>query len=204
MADDFDLTTSINLSTLEVRSGGGKTTIEGYAARFDELSEEIAPGIRELFKPGAFAEALRSSDPVALFDHDTSKVLGRKSAGTLELREDARGLFVTIHPPETGYAREVVQLIQRGDVRGQSVRYGAYKPGSARWEFRERSAVRVVERVDALRDVGPVTMPAFPQTTVAFAVRSLAAYRDEQRELESAARRAALDALAVDSPALSW
>ncbi|MFD1899969.1 HK97 family phage prohead protease [Enterococcus termitis] len=48
---------------------------------------------------GAFEEILPEAcqtipdDVRALFDHDSSKVLGRTKAGTLTLKADSKGLF---------------------------------------------------------------------------------------------------------------
>lgn len=188
-----DETTAITLSTLEIRSAGGRNVIAGYAARYNELSAELAPNVREVFLPGSFAQALRSSDPVALFDHDTSRVLGRLSAGTLRISDDTRGLFVEIDPPDTEAGRDVLTSIRRGDVRGQSIRF---RGAVATWEQRGADAVRIVSAVQELVDVGPVTLPAYPTTSVEAVMRSLADHAEAQRRLALDALRARLARLA--------
>ena len=71
------------------RDDGDDLIIEGYFAVFDS-PYVLWDGATEIVKPGAFAGCL-SGDIRALIDHDTRLVLGRTKAGTLTLREDARG-----------------------------------------------------------------------------------------------------------------
>ena len=95
-------------------------TIRGYAVVFGTLSADLG-GWREPIEPAAvdrtIAEAL---DVRALVDHDPSKVLGRTKAGTLQLAKDAHGLAVRINPPDTTTGRDVLALVERGDVSGMS------------------------------------------------------------------------------------
>src|SRR5947208_1877995 len=69
------------LPAAEVRVGGTAKapTIQGYAIRYNELSEPLN-GFREKIAPGAVK---LSDDVLALRDHDTKRLLGRTSAGTL-------------------------------------------------------------------------------------------------------------------------
>ena len=76
------------------REDGDELIIEGYFAVFDS-PYTLWDDATEIVKPGAFAGCL-SGDIRALIDHDTRLVLGRTKAGTLELREDARGLWGSI------------------------------------------------------------------------------------------------------------
>ena len=75
-----------------------KPTIEGYFAVFNTLYE-IAPGMTESVAPGAFSRTL-GGDIRALTNHDTTLVLGRTKAHTLELKEDEHGLWgkITVNP----------------------------------------------------------------------------------------------------------
>ena len=66
------------------REDGDALAIEGYFAVFDS-NYEIAPGMSESIAPGAFSRSI-SGDIRALINHDTTLVLGRTSAHTLELR----------------------------------------------------------------------------------------------------------------------
>ncbi|NIP32641.1 HK97 family phage prohead protease, partial [candidate division KSB1 bacterium] len=68
---------------------------------FNQLSHDLG-GFREKIEKGAFHESLENPkhDVAALFNHDPNLILGRKSAKTLEMREDQKGLAVTIDPPD--------------------------------------------------------------------------------------------------------
>lgn len=153
---------------LEVRkSEEGEGKIAGYAAVFNSLSEDLG-GFKEQIKPGAFRSAIEKSDTVALFNHDSNIVLGRKSAGTLELKEDKKGLWMEITPPDTQAARDLMTSIERGDIKQQSF---GFIVDSDSWETREGQEIRTIESVSELLDVSPVTYPAYPDTSVA--LRSL-------------------------------
>jgi len=81
----------------ELRQEGEQPVLVGYAVRWGEVSEPLP--FRERFLPGAFAKDLASGrDVLALVGHELSKVLARRSNGTLTLREDEVGLWVEIRP----------------------------------------------------------------------------------------------------------
>ena len=73
----------------ELRADGGRT-VSGYAALYNSESEDLG-GFREVIAPGAFRSVLQKSPDVILnFNHDANYILGRTSAGTLQLREDSK------------------------------------------------------------------------------------------------------------------
>src|SRR5687768_14186230 len=62
--------------------------IRGHPVVTNVLSENLG-GFRERILPEALNRSLKA-DVRALIDHDTSKVLGRTTAGTLTLRKDKK------------------------------------------------------------------------------------------------------------------
>jgi len=159
---------------LEVRAGeGGETppVLEGYAAMFDELSEDLG-GFREQIAPGAFTKAL-GGDVRALFNHDGNLILGRTKAKTLRLDEDQRGLRVEITPPDTSAARDLMKSIERGDVDQMSFGFRTMKDS---WDEVDGELIRTLIEV-RLFDVSPVTFPAYPQTEIA--LRSMQTWQAE-------------------------
>lgn len=121
----------------------------------------------ERIAPGAFDRALRSSDPRALFNHDPNMILGRKSAGTLRLNALADGLHYEVSPPDTQYARDLLESMRRGDVQESSFAFSV-APGGEEWidpDETRKLPTRVITRVQQLYDVSPVTYPAYPTTT---------------------------------------
>ncbi len=141
-------------------------TIKGYAAVFYDGTErsefQLGGDCYERIMPGAFDEALRSDDIVALFNHDPSQLLGRNSAGTLELSTDSVGLRYSIPVGDTAISQEVGKMQARGDLRGSSFAFTVRSGGESIKRDGERS-IREVESVH-LFDVGPVTYPAYSGT----------------------------------------
>lgn len=104
----------------EVQADEQKRKLSGYAAVFESRSLDLG-GFREIIKPGAFADHLKSGvDVRALVDHDKRRILGRTSAGTLRLWEDEQGLADEVDIPDTSYGNDLLVSIGRGDIRGQS------------------------------------------------------------------------------------
>jgi len=159
------------LKTAELRvkrNGDELPKIEGYAAVFNKDSEDM--GFIERIAPGAFKNSLKTSDVRALFNHDSNIILGRKSSGTLELKEDKKGLFMSVTPPDTQLVRDMVlSPIERGDVTQQSF---GFTVQSDDWDYRDNEpSIRTITEIRELFDVSPVTFPAYPDTAVA--LRSL-------------------------------
>jgi HK97 family phage prohead protease len=154
------------------RVDGDPRTLQGYAAVFNQRTE-IMGLFEERIAPGAFAAAIGRDDVRALFNHDPNYVLGRTSAGTLRLSEDARGLAYSIDPPDTQAGRDVSALIARGDVQGSSF---SFEIEEESWDRSGALPLRTIMRAK-LHDVGPVTFPAYEQTTVSARCISEGAHR---------------------------
>ena len=160
-----------------VRSATTPAKIVGYAAVFDSISEELF-GFREKVAPGAFKKSLKGSDARALFNHDVNYVLGRESSGTLRLKEDAKGLWMEVTPPDTQIIRDLVLApIERRDITQQSFGFTVRRDA---WENMGTDSnelpLRTIVEVGRIFDVSPVTFPAYPDTQVA--LRSLDSARE--------------------------
>lgn len=159
---------------LEVRAGSTGRTIGGYAAVFNSTAD-IGDSFREVIAPGAFS-GVAGSDVRALIDHDSGRVIGRTTAGTLRLREDETGLAVEIDLPDTTDGRDLATLIERGDISGMSFGFIVTKQT---WDETGAAPVRLIEAVD-LREVSVVAFPAYDDTSIA--MRSLDEARKETRK----------------------
>lgn len=140
----------------------GGIFIEGYFAVFNS-DYHIAPGMTESVAPGAFTNSL-SGDIRALINHDTTLVLGRTSAHTLELKEDAHGLWGRINVnPNDSDAMNIYERVKRGDVNGCS--FGFFPVGEET-EIREDGSVHwTITDVD-LFEISCVTFPAYEATNI--------------------------------------
>lgn len=143
-------------------AGDGKLRWEGYAAVFD--SEIDFGPFREVIRKGAFRKTLRESDQVALWDHESRLVLGRRSENTLELTEDEHGLKASgVLDPEVGHQRDVYHMLRRGDIKGMSFGFNVTKE---QWSTRDDGTeLREIKEV-RLYEVSPVTFPAYEATEV--------------------------------------
>jgi len=179
---DYELADANEL-VVETRSDG-RAAIVGYAAVYSRLSLDLG-GFKEEILPGAFDKILRkrSNDVVALFNHDSNIVLGRSSSGTLELSSDDKGLRYVVTPPVS--RADVLELIQRRDVRGSSFAFTVDAKNEAFRTGEDGKAVRQIREVSGLYDVGPVLVPAYPSTSASVAMRSYETWLATQGEQAS-------------------
>lgn len=149
-----------------VRAGGTSGRLAGYASVFNSASENLG-GFIEYVRPGAFKRSLESnrSDPLALVHHMPHLVLGRRSAGTLRLSEDSKGLAFEIDLPDTQTARDVAISVERGDIRGASFAFTVPKGGD-KWDLSGEQVTRELLDVN-LNEITITPTPAYPDTEVA-------------------------------------
>lgn len=162
----------VTLDSIELReSDDGKIKLEGHAAVFDSLSEDLG-GWRERIQRGAFRKVLSKNDLDVrlLFNHDRNLVLARSTvgsgAGSLTLREDPKGLFVEAELVRTQLATDLRELIKSDVVTQMSFSFRVRPDGEDVWEEEGDELVRTIISFGELLDVSPVTYPAFPQTDV--------------------------------------
>ncbi|MDO5559414.1 MAG: HK97 family phage prohead protease [Oscillospiraceae bacterium] len=151
-------------SELKTRAeADGDKYIEGYFAVFNQETNLWCDEY-ERIAPGAFATSLANNDIRCLFNHDTGFVLGRMASDTLELREDAHGLWgrVKINPDDS-QAMNIYARVQRGDISGCS--FGFF-PLNEEWADRpDGGTLWTVKEADT-HEVSICTFPAYPQTEI--------------------------------------
>src|SRR5262249_8198546 len=76
---------------------------------------------------------------------------------------------------DTTVGRDTAESIRRGDMQGQSF---SFTVAIDQWDWSGDVAVRTIIEVDELYDIGPVTFPAYEETSVA--LRAFRAARDER------------------------
>ncbi|WP_270578002.1 HK97 family phage prohead protease [Caldibacillus thermoamylovorans] len=152
--------------------------IEGYFVVFNSETE-LWPGAYEEISPEAFNNTL-SNDVRALINHDTSMVLGRNKAGTLELKVDSRGLWgkIKVNPNDTD-AVNLYERVKRGDVDQCSFGFQILNEET---EYREDGSIKwTIKEVD-LFEVSVCTFPAYEDTGVSARKRDFAEI--EKRKLD--------------------
>lgn len=145
--------------------------IEGYFSVFDS-NYDMAPGLSESVARGAFTNALKEDDVRALINHDTTFVLGRTKAKTLELREDEHGLFgrILINPNDTD-AMNLYERVKRGDVDQCSFGFDITDEET---ENRSDGSVHWTIKAVKLYEVSVCTFPAYEATAVSARTAQLA------------------------------
>jgi uncharacterized protein len=158
----------------EVRASDAGKVAKGYAALFNSRTE-IGDFFTETIAPGAFTDTIKNSDVRALIDHDSGRVIGRKSAGTLRLKEDDTGLAIEIDLPDTSDGRDLAVQLERGDISGMSF---GFRVTHDEWDETGNVPARTIHKVE-LFEVSAVAFPAYDDTTIA--LRSLDEARKEQK-----------------------
>ena len=143
-----------------------KRTITGRAATFGVISNPVKDSpngvlYKEVIAKGAFKRSLETNKDVMSFkEHDPKMILGRMSAGTLNVEERDDGLYVEINVPDTSYGNDLLVSAARGDINGFSF---GFKPTKSRTYT--RAGEKIVERTEvALIEVSPTARPAYTGT----------------------------------------
>jgi HK97 family phage prohead protease len=141
-------------------------TLVGYAAVYATESKDFG-GWREVIRPGSFTDALKdpSTDIRMLYQHNTSNVMARQSAGTLRLTEDEHGLRIEADLTDTNINRDALSDIRAGNLDAMSV--GMPKVTvKATWEKKVGYDLRTINKA-GLAEVSVVTWAAYEDTSIA-------------------------------------
>ena len=153
----------IPMERMETREDGDDLYIEGYFAVFNS-TYELWPGATESIAPGAFDDSV-SDDVRALYNHNVDLVLGRTSAGTMEIKQDSHGLWgrVRINRNDTD-AMNAYARIARGDITGCSF---GFDIASQEADYRDDGTVHwTITKISPLYEISPCTFPAYRDTTI--------------------------------------
>lgn len=175
----------MNKENLEIRALSNveqteENIVEGYALKFNKESRDLG-GFIETISPSAL-DGVDLSDVRCFLDHDSSKLLGRTSSGTLSLTVDEVGLHFRCVLPNTSVGRDAMELVKRGDLNqcsfGFTVKEDAWTPG----EMMHRS----INKIGQLLEISLVSIPAYDDTDVMVASRSMQEVVNEleKRKLE--------------------
>ena len=153
--------------------GGESRRIEGLAIVYESESEVIYDwwedrSFVEIIHRGAVTDnLLASSDVLALYEHDRSKLLARSTngEGSLTLTVTDEGLRYAFDAPRTQLGEDTLELLRRGDLRASSFLFSVGK-GDSRWEQKSDGTwIRHIDRLAFLGDVSVVSQPAYPSSS---------------------------------------
>jgi uncharacterized protein len=173
------------------KRANGREVIRGLAIPYNRMSLDLG-GFRERILPGSFDKILNRErgrrEILSFYNHNDDFLLGRESAGTLEIASDERGISYIVEPPDTSAGRDVLALVRSRNLQGSNGK-----------------AIREIVEASGLYEMGPVNVPAYGRSTSAVVSRrSYEAWLAEQQEqpAEVAARSLMASVAAAVSSAL--
>lgn len=163
--------------------GSTQRFISGYAVVFEQYSRSFYDEWVEIIDKDAFRNT-DMSDVIMVVDHsqEVGDVLARSrnGEGTLQISVDDKGVMFRFAVPDTTVGRDVMQLIERGDISECSF---AFWVKADEWRYdvpfgdKTMDERRILE-VARLADLSIVVRGAYPTTSVGVDER---AYHSELR-----------------------
>lgn len=148
--------------TLRTLANGTKQ-IAGYAIVWNSPSVDLG-GFVEVCDP-AMLDRTRKQNPdiLALRDHKQELLLGRTTAGTLQLRTDSKGLAFTISLPATPIGDDTAENVRLGNLSGVSFGFICEKDS---WTVDTTGQVTRTLQDVTLLEISPTSFPAYTDTSV--------------------------------------
>lgn len=191
---------------------GDGLTIDGYGAVFNSVTtiDSWEGTFDEVIAPGAFRKSIRENTPRMQFDHGRHPLLGSLPLGVWDtVEEDDQGLHVVGRLSDNWLVQPFRDAIRDGAVDGMSFRFSVIRD---EWTDKDGKKIKdeelnqllwygAGERGPILRtlkevrvsEVGPVTWPAYPETSVGVRVGNAPTVVDLGRlDLQSSTARTQL------------
>ena len=159
---------NLEIRALQTLEKTEDNVVEGYALKFNKESRNLG-GFVEIFSPEAL-DGVDLSDVRCFLNHDSSKLLGRTSSGTLTLDVDEVGLHFRCVLPNTSIGRDVMELVKRGDLSQCSI---GFTVDNDDWAKGADIMTRFINKIGSLLEISLVSIPAYDDTDVRVATRSL-------------------------------
>ena len=165
-------------TNFETRDDENNPTISGYFVVFNQEGD-FDTLMSESIDKHALDNTI-NGDIRALNNHDTSKVLGRTTNGTLQLRIDDYGVWgdIAINPKDSE-AMNLYERVKRGDVSQCSFGFDILKQEPI---TREDGGTHWVVKDVKLYEVSPVTFPFYETTSISARSKQLEEIKKEKAE----------------------
>ena len=159
----------IQYRSMQMRAADSdRMVVEGYATTFNEpyvLYENEEMRILEQVDAGAFIGA-DMSDVIMQYDH-RGHVFARIRNNTLDVRTDAKGLFISADLSGTEIGRQLYTEIKGGYTDKMSFAFTVTDENiDRRTEGKTRIVTRTITKIGKLYDVSAVSVPANDGTTI--------------------------------------
>jgi uncharacterized protein len=177
----------MKMKNLEIRnlnevSHNEDNVVEGYALKFGTPSEDM--GFIETIDKRAF-DGVDLSDVRLFLQHDENQLLARTKSGTLKLTLDDIGLHFRALLPNTTLGNDTLEMVRRGDLSNCSFGFTVAKDS---WTKVDGVNKRSIDKIKRMFEISLVSIPAYSDTDVAVAKRSLA-----NAEIELEKRKLAME-----------
>ncbi|MED3036079.1 phage major capsid protein [Bacillus thuringiensis] len=154
----------VNQTNIEANEDGSMT-VNGYVNKTEQFSEML--GRNEKFKErisrGAFKRAIEKAKEIHfLAEHDGEKILSSTRNGSLELSEDANGLYMSATITPTSWGKDYYELIKSGILKNMSFGFRSIKDS---WKKVEVYFERTIHELE-LFEVSVVKDPAYSQSSI--------------------------------------
>jgi HK97 family phage prohead protease len=151
----------------------GEMFIEGYPIVYEKYANLW--GFKEIIRKGAAAEALKRSNELVLWDHESGQPMAAKKNGTLEVKEDEKGVSIKADVSKTIWGRNGFEAIKNGVIDKMSF---AFTINHDNWTNIEADGVildvREILEFREIYDYSPVSYPAYEDTFVIARSKELA------------------------------
>lgn len=202
----------MTLAAIEAKQDEGdqaeeRKVVEGYATTFDApyvLYEDEDLVFLEQVDAKAF-ENTDMSDVIMQYNHE-GRVFARQTNGTLEVKADDKGLFISADLGGTEIGRELFEEIRGGYTNKMSF---GFKVDGEDWDEQRKDGekdrvLRTITSISKLYDVSAVSIPANDATSISVrelsdgVIRRAEAERLKAHELEINRIRAEIRARAIN------
>lgn len=160
-------------------------TIRGYGIVFNKESVDLRAGgrvFREVIRPEAVT-GVSLTNILSMHNHRSERLLGTTASGTMRTGVDNVGVWYEVDLPNAPTGHDVLESVRRGDTPGSSFQFDIRSDGD-KWSMKDGRAFREIMQFNGVYEMGPVSEPAYPDTSIS--ARSLEALEalDEVEEIQ--------------------
>ena len=172
----------IKIEERSLEDGSKAEFITGAGIVFNKwskpMSMELRNGQRVVFIEKIEARSVDGVDMsgmVSMVDHKIT--LGKRSKGTMDVTVTDTAVNYSVKIPNTTDGLNAKENIRNGNLEGSSFQFTIAKGGDS-WDKSVQPYQRTISKFSSVTEMGPVTYPAYPDTTAA--MRSLEETEKEQ------------------------
>jgi len=172
---------SVKLEIRNLEDGTTAEYISGKGIVFDSWSKpltmELRTGQRIQFIEKIEKRAIEGvdlSNVESMVDHKF--LLGKRSKGTMDVEITDQSVNYSVRVPNTTVGNDAKENIRNGNLEGSSFQFCLAQGGDS-WDKSSQPYKRTITKFSFISEMGPVTRPAYGDTTAA--LRSLEEFEKE-------------------------